>query len=402
MSLSLWVTVLAAFGVLGFLNTAQADENVVELDLVGSVGALAQAGDPVVQVDAGERHACALYQSGKVYCWGNGAFGQLGTDLLFSSLPVMVEDLDDIVQISMGAYHSCALQNGGRVFCWGANTSGELGDGSLEHSHYRVRVKAGPKAVQVTAGHKHTCLIMSNGRAFCWGSNFAGRLGHGNTDQVFFPTPQRVAGGRRFVDISAGFLTTCGVTRNGRAYCWGRSSAGSLGNGDFAGNVYSPDLVRFLKRVEQVSVGGYHSCALRDDGVAYCWGTNQLNQLGDGTDDEYQIDPTRVKRLFDVTDIDAGFRHTCALRENGSAMCWGDNRYGQIGDGTTTQRATRERVKRLKNVTSLSAGDRFTCASRADGNVFCWGANNHSQLGKGDSNLVANPIRTRVELPASP
>ena len=208
MPLFRFVSFVAGIALWGSLASAQSNATAQDLDVANAVEMLTQSGQNVVQVDAGVTHACALVQSGRVYCWGFGSFGQLGSDTISSNVPVLVKRLGNIKQISVGRNHSCALQRSGRVFCWGRNDAGQLGNGSTDNSSIRVRVQAAPNAVDISVGNDHSCMVMRNGRAFCWGNNPVAQLGLGPGGGVIFSTPQRVAGSTLFNQISAGFNYT--------------------------------------------------------------------------------------------------------------------------------------------------------------------------------------------------
>ncbi|MEL7013236.1 MAG: hypothetical protein AAFO72_08145 [Pseudomonadota bacterium] len=369
--------------------------------MAAGLEALASDGNLVVQVDTGFTHACALVQSGRVFCWGRNTFGGIANGTASSLVPVPVKQLNNVTQISVGRDHACAVRKDGRVFCWGNNSFGQLGNGVFfdNNDGMIVRVKAAPNAVQVSAGEQHTCMLMTNGRAFCWGNNLSEQLGTGKIDRNI-NIPTRVDTKRLFTQISAGEDITCALGRDQRAYCWGSNISNQLGViGDIFGSVPKPTRVRNLERLTQVSAGiGIltRSCAVREDGVAFCWGFNSDGQVGDGTR-ERRRGPVRVKRLFDVEQITAGERHTCAKRENGILTCWGNNEDGQLGDGTTTDRLLRQRVARLSNVTHVSAGFDFTCASTQSGRAFCWGLNDFGQIGNGTASFQPNPIRQQVK-----
>jgi alpha-tubulin suppressor-like RCC1 family protein len=158
------------------------------------------------------------------------------------------------------------------------------------------------------------------------------------------------------------------------------------------------DVVALRDDVTAISAGGYHGCALKGDGTVWCWGDDTYGQLGDGTTgdaDHHRLKAVRVRRgsghLSGVSAISGGERHTCARRGDGSAWCWGDDTYGQLGDGTTGDahhlRLRAVRVRQgggsLTGVAAVSAGRDHTCARKADGSAWCWGYGEFGQLGDG-------------------
>ena len=157
-----------------------------------------------------------------------------------------------------------------------------------------------------------------------------------------------------------------------------------------AGNLEGITLIEGLK-VEQIAAGSQHTCARLSDGSAKCWGRNNYGQLGDGTTTN-RSSPVDVLSLSNVEQITAGWYHTCARLSDGSAKCWGRNNYGQLGDGTTTNRSSPVDVSSLSNVEEIAAGYYHTCARLSDGSAKCWGRNNYGQLGDGTSTNSTSPV----------
>ena len=131
-----------------------------------------------------------------------------------------------------------------------------------------------------------------------------------------------------------------------------------------------------------IAAGDGHTCALRDDGTVSCWGGNSAGQLGDGTT-TFRATPDSVIGLTNVVAIAAGNQHSCALRADGTVRCWGRNDVGQLGDGTRTNRLTSVAVSGLTTAVTVAAGLSHTCALRVDGAPVCWEFNNSGQIGNG-------------------
>src|SRR3954470_17135265 len=128
------------------------------------------------------------------------------------------------------------------------------------------------------------------------------------------------------------------------------------------------------------SAGDQHTCAIRNDATAWCWGRNTAGQLGDGTTDDHPL-PTQVVQLTGVTAIAAGGRHTCAIHD-GVVSCWGINDSGQLGvSPTITTSPVPAAVVGLTGAVQLVVGSSHSCARLGDGHVACWGANGNGQLG---------------------
>jgi alpha-tubulin suppressor-like RCC1 family protein len=353
-------------------------------------------------VSAGGTHSCATTLTG-AYCWGNNSSGQLGDGSTTSRMsPVRIAN--DVGTVSAGSDHTCAVSwfpnyDDGFYplnFCWGANASGQLGDGSITSRTLPVLTN-GVTVVPISSGRSHTCG--TNGTAYCWGSNAHGQLGNGSTSSI--TTPVAVAGGRTFVDISAGGTHTCGVVPGGAAFCWGDNSNGQLGDDDTTSSPY-PVAVAGGLSFATITAGASHTCGVTTDGNAYCWGNNADGQLGDGTT-TFSRRPVPVVgglRFVGGTLVDglsAGTSHTCGVTTTHAAYCWGNNASGQLGDGTTTSRATPVAVAGgltfiVTSAPFLSAGASHTCGVTETG-LYCWGNNTNGQLGNGSTNDSSVPVK---------
>jgi len=192
----------------------------------------------------------------------------------------------------------------------------------------------------VDAGASHSCALRASGQAYCWGYNGNGRLGDGTTTRRLVPTP--VAGGLTFASLSAGAVHTCGVATSGAAYCWGYNGDGELGDGTTTQQLV-PNAVAGGLTFASVNAGAGQSlntaytCGVTSSGAAYCWGTNFYGQLGDGTTTQRLV-PNTVAGGLTFADVRAGGNHTCGVTTSGAAYCWGLNGNGELGDGTTTER----------------------------------------------------------------
>jgi alpha-tubulin suppressor-like RCC1 family protein len=191
--------------------------------------------------------------------------------------------------------------------------------------------------------------------------------------------------------VAAGATHSCHVKDDGTARCWGDNAEGQLGDGTRSDRLV-PVPVDELRNVVALAAGGFHSCAVLADGAARCWGDNASGQLGDGTTDD-RLSPVAVSGVSArFVAIAAGALHTCALLAGGTARCWGDNGNGQLGDGTRTGRDTPGVVAGIENAIAISAGFRHSCALIADGTVRCWGENSQGQLGDGTTTERLSPV----------
>lgn len=273
------------------------------------------------QLGAGYRTMCVRRTSGSVACWGNNDWGQLGDGTTLPRLtPVAVVGLTDALHLSVGTnavgddeVHACAARSNGEIVCWGHNGSGELGDGSIIDRYQPVTVLDISDAMQVAAGSEHTCALRENRTVACWGRGFGA-------------TPTLVDGWSEIDQIAAGGDRTCARRTDGQVLC------------------LSEDLSALTDAIH-ISVSRSHACAVRRAGAVVCWGANSSGQLGDGTTTS-SATPLTVRDLLDADLLpvrlggSVGIGHSCARRVTGDVVCWGGNGFGQLGDGTMTDRLT--------------------------------------------------------------
>ena len=194
-------------------------------------------------------------------------------------------------------------------------------------------------------------------------------------------------GTRSYSAVATGGEHTCAVADNGDAYCWGRGVDGELGIGTKE-NRSTPAKVAGNIQFKDIAAGENHSCGLAIDGTAYCWGWNPFYQRGNPTDSR-DAEPVPVTSTVRFQTLSAGAHHTCALSVDSLAYCWGNNRYGQGGDGTTNTIISPKAVQGGIKFIQISAGSWHSCATTAAGSIFCWGNNESGQLGIGSAALLA-------------
>jgi len=276
---------------------------------------LVSGGLTFASISAGWRSSCGITTDEAAFCWGRGEWGQLGDGLAtLSSVPTAVAGGHKFRQLSVGSNNLvCGVTTAGRVLCWGLDRAGSLGapsgevcvrgDGlQLQCATTPQLVASDERFMEVTAGSSFACAVTLSLQALCWGRNDQGQAGSPTTAscaQGNFggipcnPTPMPVSGQLKFVTVAAGLRHACGVTLDGKAYCWGRNTNGELGSGVVGTNIQAPALVRGTVRFRRVSAGDEHSCGEGTDGQLYCWGSNAWGQLGTG-DTHLWLEPAPV------------------------------------------------------------------------------------------------------------
>ncbi len=273
--------------------------------------------------------------------------------------------------------HTCALTSSGQAYCWGENEDGQLGDGSRTDRLTPVPVVGGIEFAALAATYVHTCGLDRVGRAFCWGPAGWGRLGNQGGDQL---EPGPVQPEIPFISIGAGWDHTCAVAYDGQAYCWGRNEEGELGHAAGPEEWVPAPVDQGGLRFRSVASNRYHNCAVTDEGSVYCWGDNASGQLGDGTSVNRDA-PVHVQIPGAVVGTTVGFEHSCAWTDDGRGYCWGRGWNGELGYGGYDASLTPIQIDAPGKWARLSAGNSFTCGILDTGGAFCWGSHWRGTLG---------------------
>jgi len=352
------------------------------------------------EIVAGESHVCALIgdpMARTVSCWGSNDSGQLGDGTTDERAMPVDTGLSGVLQVAGGNLHTCATTNS-RIYCWGWNAAGQLGDGTMITRLLPTQVVAtfsGPYVV--ATGHKHTCALDGGGaEGFCWGANEDGQLGAATAIAASAdPLVWADASERVYARVSTGRAHTCAVEIGGAIWCWGANAFGQLGDGTSSASPAPVMVSRTPELVVDLVASLDFSCAVTLVGEAWCWGLNWLGELGDGTTTPRST-PVHVMVPGDprLTQISAGGQHACAVTSDGDLWCWGGNQMGELGIAPDDVPHPARLV--MSGVAMVAAGGQFTCALLDPSHeVMCWGDNSHGQLGRGATG-AADPIPALV------
>ena len=299
--------------------------------------------------------------------------------------------------VTSGYFHSCGLTPAGRAYCWGGNTWGTLGDGSRTASNRPVAVAGGLRYTMIESGAGHTCGVTESGKVYCWGLNDEGHVG---ADWVRrgIEEPHVLPGNQFWVQVSAGHDHSCALTNEGVAWCWGDNVAGHLGSGGNFARSFEPVRVASTETFTSVVAGYYQSCALTESGQMYCWGRNDQGQIGDGSNDN-RFTPVPVAGGLTFRALGGGDAFMCGITTGGATWCWGSNRNGELGDSSLPNQATPVEVEGVPELRKIyGAGGAFTlpsapayaCGLTANGEAWCWGGTIRGGLWEGPTD---GPIR---------
>jgi alpha-tubulin suppressor-like RCC1 family protein len=368
---------------------------------LAAAAVLAAAGAPAA-AQAGSR---ARVAAGAAQAWGDNKDGQLGDGTVQGrhkpvgvKLPVGVT----VTAVATGGKHSLAITSTGKVLAWGNNFYGQLGDGTRKDRHAPVAVALpkGTTVIAVAAGGTSSLAVTAAGKVLAWGDNHYGQLGNASTVNSDVPVRARLPMGARVVAVRASYNYSMALTAGGQVLTWGYNGSGQLGTGFHTASEV-PVRVRLPRRtrVAAIATGGYDGLVLTKTGRVLAWGDNKFGQLGNGNYRSSEL-PVAVKVPpgVRIVALGGGSQHSLALTSAGRLLAWGYNAFGQLGTGVThgSNVPVRVRLPAGVRITQMSAGGGFSVALTSAGRVLAWGHNDFGQLGDGGTASARRPVSVRL------
>jgi alpha-tubulin suppressor-like RCC1 family protein len=371
---SLWCWGDGAFGQLGGAG------GVEPVELSGEAG-------PWHAVGVGGRNLCAIASDDSLWCIGSDSRGQLGDGGASHRVPAPVPGT--WATISTGGIDTCVIDSSGQVLCAGDNANGSLGDGTKNDARTLTPIANATPMTSISVGELAACALDGGGNAWCWGYDGYGAVGDNYAIGSQVTNPQMIAG-HTFTQIAVS-NQACAIDNAQQLYCWGYNQWGQVGNGSLA-PVLTPVHIG-SDSWSQVVVGHDHSCGVNGTGTA-CWGYDEYGQLGFRSVDPSTAYSSPVIVTSAFSQLTAGGYHTCGLDAGGLASCWGQGTSGQLGIAGLGDVYMPQPVG-ADEWTQLSGGLIHTCGIKAaDSSLWCWGGNEFGQVGDGtlDARDVPVPI----------
>ena len=344
-----------------------------------------------VSISAGTYHTILAKADGTVWTWGGNYEGQIGDGTTTPRpTPTRILGLSGMVAVSAGYYHSVALKRDGTVWAWGRNMFGQLGDGTSTQRLGPVQAVGISGVTAIASCDNSTYALKNDGTVWAWGRNSEGQLGDGTRTDRF--SPVQVQGLSDIVAVAAGEVHGVALRSTGTVWTWGSNVYGMLGDGTTTSRL-TPGQVPSLSGVINIAADGYHTIAVKNDGTLWAWGAGFYGQLGIGGTPMSCLTPTQAIGLPAVAGAEAGSADTIAIIADGTLWACGWNFYGQLGDGTSTNRPIFGPVLGISAVVAVGASYHHTVAIVDNGTVWAWGHNYDYQLGDGTTTDRWTPVQ---------
>ncbi|MCK5796693.1 MAG: hypothetical protein KAI47_05900, partial [Deltaproteobacteria bacterium] len=381
-------------------------------------------GSVIRQLRVGREHFCARTVTGDMSCWGGNAFGQVGSRGTQAAITIgkprqmRGENLNlekSVSDLALGDNHSCAIAHG-QVACWGGNRAGQVGNGKMARE-FEPKTVAGLGAGQIydiASGAYHTCAVGDDGSGetllACWGFNAF--FQSASSTAFLLSKPERYSGAKQLSTsdgkLGLGAAHSCYVATDESVYCWGANQLGQAGQDPKTeGVVPKPQEVdpSHLSNVNQVVSGFAHTCALKEDGKVYCWGSMARAPATGTSLTKADPSPKEIKALDEGNVALSAFGNaTCVLTKEGAVRCWGDNSYGKLGFPKNSEGEKgffgpeNKNSFTNENFIAIALGGDHACAVTSQQKVYCWGqgASGGGRVG----GTRAEPVAVTLKTPA--
>jgi alpha-tubulin suppressor-like RCC1 family protein len=338
-------------------------------------------------VSSSQSFTIGIKTNGTLWAWGRNDFGQLGDGTTVNkTTPTQIGTATNWQTVSTGTNHSLAIKTDGTLWAWGVNSSGQLGNNSTTNSLIPIQVGTANNWQSISAGGEFSLALRTNNTLWAWGDNFYKQLGLG----TFVPNqlaPVQVGSDADWYLISAGSSHSLAVKLSGPLYSWGSNTFGLLGIGSSSSTGAStPTLVPSSVPWKSISAGSLHNVAIKDDNTLWAWGTNDFGQLGDNT---WTIRTSPIQIGLDTNWLSAvaGSSFSAAMKTTNTLWTWGLNNKGQLGDNTLINKQVPTQLGTSNSWTTVSAGG-WQVIARSSPTIFAtntssWGNNEFGQLGDG-------------------
>ncbi len=381
----------------------------------------------VKEISLGYGHTCAVKSDGQLYCWGHNNYGQLG-DGTTSNNPNTQSILNlgcAVTNLGLTITGGCGILSDGRMSCFGYSNAGQLGFGDntirdlpyfIYHDNGKV---AGNDVLSMSGCGSTSCAIVDDGvgnadegKVYCTGSNSNGALGANQSSGIGVSeyvavynsstgTSDGYIDGKAVKKVSTNYNHSLAITSDGALYGWGYGASGLIGDGGTTNRIAPVAVTSLSNGVTAVSAGMYVSCAVKNSEL-YCWGSNDDSNILLTTFGLNNIQPSPVKLTHtdpsfsnsNIIDVSVGRYFACFIKiENGESVlyCWGDNTYGQLGNGTTNATSSSVPPSKvidvddnpLTHVSAVSVSNNNHACALANGLMYCWGGNTYGEVGNG-------------------
>lgn len=334
-----------------------------------------------IDVKTADFHTLALKNDGTLYSFGDNKFGQLGDGTKASRIaPGQIKNITNVVDFDTSNSHSIAVTSDGSVWTWGLNDFGQLGIGNRTDALVPTKVEGLSSIVKVRAGNRINAALDKYGQVWTWGYNSKGL-----DDDIINPTSLQPGivkelSKEKIIDIAVGDFHFLALNDKGKVYSWGINDFGQLGD-ETLYNKYTPAVIEDLEKVKFISADGNTSSCVTEDGRAYYWGEIIYNEDGTiGVSTAVSI-PELIDGVSEAQSIEVNNNHIIYIKKNGSIYSKGINKYGQLGDGSTSNKNYFSQVYRLSRINKVTISKYSSFFIDEGGYIYSSGRNDVGQLG---------------------